>query len=108
MKSLESLDLSSNKLKRIPLSIGLCYKSLSNFLLDGNPLNSDFAMLWSQISFVKSSSASDSVSHHSKRSSKSSFDDYLNSRLKGTFLIFDSRVFLKRFQDCKETECWFN
>lgn len=85
MKSLESLDLSSNKLSSIPLSVGFCYKSLSSISLDKNPLNSDNFILWSQISSLKPFPYGNT--QESKHNSRSSFDDYLSARLQGMVYI---------------------
>jgi hypothetical protein len=82
MKSLESLDLSSNRLSSIPLSIGFCYNSLFSFSVDKNPLNPDNSILWRQISSLKPVNYLN-ISQDSNQTSRSSFDDYLSARLQG-------------------------
>jgi hypothetical protein len=86
MNSLESLDLSSNRLNSIPLSIGFCYNSLLSLSMAKNPLNSDNAMLWRQISSLEPLNFPTS-SQDSNRTSRSSFDDYLSARLQGKLIL---------------------
>lgn len=99
MKNLESLDLSSNRLNNIPLSVGFCYKSLSIISIDKNPLNSDNSILWGQISSLKPLDYGNKTD--AKRNSRSSFDDYLSARLQGIIYIWlIIRIPAERIHDC--------